>query len=61
MNSLFSIYLKDGVQNELAEGARKFLAIGRGGRLTELASSRVKISVQIHITSSQYKLMIDSR
>lgn len=45
---LFSIHLKDGVQNELAEGAGKLLAIRTGCSLTELAGVWVKISVRIN-------------
>lgn len=41
---IFSIHLEDGVQNELAEGAGKLLAVGTGGGLTELAGFWVKIS-----------------
>lgn len=40
-----SIHLKDGIQNELAEGAGKFLAIRTGGSLTELPGIWIKISV----------------
>lgn len=44
MSPFFSIHLEDGVQNELAEGAGKLLAVGTGGGLTELAGFWVKIS-----------------
>lgn len=44
----FSIHLKDGVQNELAEGAGKLLAIRTSGSLTELPGFWVKISVHIN-------------
>lgn len=48
MSLFFSIHLKDGVQNELAEGAGKLLAIRTGSSLTELAGIWVKISVHIN-------------
>lgn len=52
MSLLFSIHLKDGVQNELAEGAGELLAIRTDGSLTELAGIWVKISVHINYRTS---------
>lgn len=48
MSLLSSIHLKDGVQNELAEGAGQILAIRTNGILTELAGLWVIISVHIN-------------
>lgn len=54
MSLLFTIHLKDGVQNELAKGAGKLLAIRTGGSLTELASLWVKISVYINYRKTSW-------
>lgn len=38
-----SVYLEDGVQDELGEGARKFLTIRAVGSLAEFTSGWVKV------------------